>query len=184
MTVDLDLAVPVAEPAVAGGAPHLTADRWAKANRHLLRKALAEFAHERILVPEIFDAGTDHAAGTGKAAAPASYRVVSDHGTHEYQFEARVLDLDHWSIDARSIRCLQNGQDAPLDVLEFITAFHGTLGINIQMLPVYLEEVSSTLASHAYKQWAGQPSADALAAGVTGGLDPAADFQAIERSMT
>ena len=184
MTVDLDLALPAAAPTVAGGAPHLTADRWAKANRHLLRKALAEFAHERILVPEIFDAGTDHAAGTGKAAAPASYRVVSDHGTHEYQFEARVLDLDHWSIDARSIRCLQNGEDAPLDVLEFITAFHGTLGINIQMLPVYLEEVSSTLASHAYKQWAGQPSADALAAGVTGGLDPAADFQAIERSMT
>ncbi len=52
------------------------------------------------------------------------------------------------------------------------------------MLPVYLEEISSTLAGHAYKQWLGQPTAQELAAGVTGGADVAADFQAIERSMT
>jgi siderophore synthetase component len=52
------------------------------------------------------------------------------------------------------------------------------------MLPVYLEEISSTLASHAYKQWMGQPPARELAAGATGGSDPATDFQVIERSMT
>ncbi|MDO8396111.1 MAG: IucA/IucC family protein [Dietzia sp.] len=52
------------------------------------------------------------------------------------------------------------------------------------MLPVYLEEISSTLASHAYKQWIGQPSSAELAAGVTGGADAAIDFQTIERSMT
>ena len=163
------------DPAAAGtanAAPHLNADRWDNANRHLLRKALAEFSHERILAPEPLD----EKAG--------NYRVRSDDGTLEYRFTARLLELEHWSIDAGSIHCFREGAEQPLDVLEFITAFHGTLGINLQMLPVYLEEVSSTLASHAYKQWAGQPPAEELAAGVTGGLNPAVDFQAIERSMT
>ncbi|YCQ22614.1 IucA/IucC family siderophore biosynthesis protein [Arthrobacter sp. Z1-9] len=163
--------------------PHLTGDRWDNANRHLLRKALAEFSHERIIAPERCpDAGANGVAGA--VAGTGSYRVCSDDGTQEYRFTARVLELDHWSIDAASIRCFQDGAEMPLDVLDFITAFHRTLGINLQMLPVYLEEVSSTLASHAYKQWAGQPSAAELAAGVTGGVDRAADFQAIERSMT
>ncbi|MDQ0675505.1 siderophore synthetase component [Pseudarthrobacter siccitolerans] len=177
MTVHLDSAVPArsATAATANAAPHLDGDRWDNANRHLLRKALAEFSHERIITPE-----TMSRTGSGAAA----YRVRSDDGTHEYRFDARVLELEHWSIDAGSIRSFQDGTEAPLDVLEFITAFHGTLGINLQMLPVYLEEVSSTLASHAYKQWAGQPWAAELAAGVTGGRNPAVDFQAIERSMT
>jgi siderophore synthetase component len=177
VTVHVDSALPSlsATAATANAAPHLDGDRWDNANRHLLRKALAEFSHERIIAPEPM-------SRTGSGAG--SYRVRSDDGTHEYRFDARVLDLDHWYIDAGSIRCFQGGTEAPLDVLEFITAFHGTLGINLQMLPVYLEEVSSTLASHAYKQWAGQPSAVELAAGVTAGRNPAVDFQAIERSMT
>jgi siderophore synthetase component len=174
VTIDLDpalSAVPAAAPHLSA-VPHLTGDRWDNANRHLLRKALAEFSHERILAPELLASG----AGT--------YRVRSDDGALEYRFNARVLELEHWSIDAGSIRCFQDGTEVPLDVLEFITSFHETLGINLQMLPVYLEEVSSTLASHSYKQWAGQPPAAELAAGVTGGLNPAEDFQAIERSMT
>ena len=32
--------------------PHLAPERWAAANRHLVRKALAEFLHERILEPQ------------------------------------------------------------------------------------------------------------------------------------
>ncbi|WP_461188870.1 IucA/IucC family protein [Arthrobacter sp. Z4-13] len=163
--------------APTAAAPHLTGDRWDKANRHLLRKALAEFSHERILAPERL--GGEPVTGDNE-----NYRVRSDDGTHEYRFSARVLELGHWSINAGSIRHFHEGTEMPLDVLEFITAFSGVLGINIQMLPVYLEEISSTLASHAYKQWAGQPSAAKLAAGVTGGWDRAADFQAIERSMT
>lgn len=177
MTVQLESTIPLTGPAAA--APHLSGERWDAANRHLLRKALAEFSHERILTPE-------HVAAAPAAAAPEAglYRVRSADGVHEYRFTARILELEHWSIDAASLRHFQDGTEAPLDVLEFITVFHGTLGINLQMLPVYLEEVSSTLASHAYKQWAGQPSAAELAAGITGGLDAAADFQAIERSMT
>ncbi|WP_442858521.1 IucA/IucC family protein [Arthrobacter sp. 9AX] len=164
--MDLDPALTL----VPAAAPHLSGDRWDNANRHLLRKALAEFSHERILAPELLVAGN------------GAYRVRS--ASLEYRFTARVLELEHWSIDAGSIRCFRDGTESPLDVLEFITAFHETLGINLQMLPVHLEEVSSTLASHVYKQWAGQPPAAELAAGVTGGLDPARDFQAIERSMT
>ena len=120
----------------------------------------------------------------------------------EYRFTARKLELDHWSIADMSIRRFEAGTcpDMPtleseewagpagegpeLDALRFITEFRNTLGIRVEMLPVYLEEISSTLASHAYKQWRGQPSAAELAAGVTGGADPALDFQTIERSMT
>jgi siderophore synthetase component len=153
-------------------APHLTPERWAAANRHLVRKALAEFSHERILVPEPIGKGV------------GGYRVRSDDGTVEYRFSARILQLDHWSVDAGSITCSRDGQDAALDALRFITEFSGTLSIRQEMLPVYLEEISSTLSSHAFKQWMGQPSSAELAAGVTGGADVAADFQAIERSMT
>ena len=63
------------------------------------------------------------------------------------------------------------GEETELDALRFITEFRDTLGIREEMLPVYLEEISSTLASHAYKQWMGQPSSAELAAGVTGGAD-------------
>jgi len=153
-------------------APHLTPERWAAANRHLVRKALAEFSHERILVPE----------PTGNGAG--GYRVRSDDGTVEYRFSARILQLDHWSVDAASITCSRDGQDAPLDALRFITELSGTLGIRQEMLPIYLEEISSTLSSHAFKQWMGQPSSAELAAGVTRGADVATDFQTIERSMT
>ncbi|MFP3461750.1 IucA/IucC family siderophore biosynthesis protein [Arthrobacter globiformis] len=158
-------------------APHLTPERWAAANRHLVRKALAEFSHERILVPEPVGGGNDR-------NSDGRYRVRSDDGTAEYRFSARILQLDHWSVDAASITCSRDGQDAPLDALTFITEFSGTLGIRQEMLPVYLEEISSTLSSHAFKQWMGQPSSAELAAGVTRGADAATDFQTIERSMT
>ncbi|MEC5179886.1 IucA/IucC family protein [Arthrobacter sp. CG_A4] len=198
-------------------AAHLTPERWAAANRHLIRKALAEFSHERILVPELvvpegcgaegFGPGEPGPVESGQnvlgvAQKAADYRIISDDGAVEYRFTARRLELDHWSIADMSIRRLDAGacSDLPgsgaeewacpaeegleLDALRFITEFRGTLGIREEMLPVYLEEISSTLASHAYKQWRGQPSAEELAAGVTGGANAAVDFQAIERSMT
>lgn len=181
--------------AAGNATAHLTPERWAAANRHVVRKALAEFSHERILTPELL--GPDPAA-----AGLARYRVTSDDGTVEYRFSARKLELDHWSIVDMSIRRLEAGasRDMPgrgaeegacprgermeLDALRFITEFRDTLGIREEILPVYLEEISSTLSSHAYKQWVGQPSSAELAAGVTGGADAAIDFQAIERSMT
>ena len=161
-------------------ATHLTPERWAAANRHLVRKALAEFSHERILSPERTGSGGQ----AGSTDHFNEYRVLSDDDSVEYRFSARVLHLDHWSVDAASIRCSRDGQDEPLDALRFITEFREALGIRQEMLPVYLEEISSTLSSHAYRQWMGQPSSAELAAGVTGGADVATDFQTIERSMT
>ncbi|WP_284754391.1 IucA/IucC family siderophore biosynthesis protein [Arthrobacter sp. efr-133-R2A-120] len=158
---------------------HLNPERWAVANRHLVRKALAEFSHERILTPELLGE-----AGTGLGL----YCVVSDDGTVEYRFRARILELDHWSIPAESIVRIERGAaegtpELPLDALSFITEFRDTLGIREEMLPVYLEEISSTLASHAYKQGACRSSA-ALIAGISSDSDPSAGFQAIERSMS
>ncbi|MDP9981039.1 siderophore synthetase component [Pseudarthrobacter oxydans] len=194
---------------------HLTPERWAAANRHVIRKALAEFSHERILTPELLtpEPTPEGAGGLSRTGAPcpavpadprdpAHYRVTSDDGAVEYRFTARRLELDHWSIADTSIRRIEAwaypdmptpgaeggacpaGPGAELDALRFVTEFRDTLGIREEMLPVYLEEISSTLSSHAYKQWRGQPSAAELAAGVTGGADAAIDFQTIERSMT
>ncbi|OFI39313.1 IucA/IucC family protein [Arthrobacter sp. SW1] len=168
----------------AASVEHLTPERWAAANRHLVRKAIAEFSHERILVPELV---REEGAGVG------TYRVVSDDAAVEYRFQASVLELEHWSIPAESIvRTLLEPAEAtegagpselPLDALDFIAEFRDTLAIREEQLPVYLEEISSTLAGHAYKQ--GNPLGSAeLAAGITGGEDVAADFQAIERTMS
>lgn len=167
-------------------AAHLNPERWAAANRHLVCKALAEFSHERILVPQLLGRAL---AGPkpGRPGETAEYRVLSDESTVEYRFSARLLELDHWCIDAASIRRKRTDAadaEAGLDALSFITEFRTTLGIREEMLPVYLEEISSTLSSHAYKQWMGQPGAAELVAGVTGGANPAIDFQVIERSMT
>ncbi|MGO4246087.1 IucA/IucC family siderophore biosynthesis protein [Paenarthrobacter sp. RAF54_2] len=159
---------------VAESVSHLTPERWVVANRHLVRKAIAEFSHERILVPELI---REEGAGVGL------YKVVSDDATAEYRFRARLLALEHWSVSAESIARLRGTDELTLDALDFITEFHEALAIRQEMLPVYLEEISSTLASHAYKQ--GKPfSSRELAAGITRGADRAADFQAIEHSMT
>ncbi|MFD3403879.1 IucA/IucC family protein [Kribbella sp. NPDC058693] len=130
---------------------HLNPDVWAVANRALVRKALAEFAHERILIPVVI--------GNGFAVGG-------------YRFTARLYPLNHWDIDAASIVRDDGG---PIDALEFITAFHEELGIGAEMLPVYLEEISSTLASAAYKL----SKPDLTAADLV-----TADFQVIEAAMT
>ena len=54
-------------------ATHLTPERWAAANRHLIRKALAEFSHERILVPERLTP----ALSSGSAGLPAGNPVTA-----------------------------------------------------------------------------------------------------------
>ncbi|MFG2332181.1 IucA/IucC family protein [Streptomyces sp. NPDC048604] len=140
---------------------HLTPERWADANRALIRKGLAEFAHERLLTPEDLGDGT--------------YRVLSDDGRTEYRFTADRYALDHWQIDAESITRTRNGTELPLDALEFITELRQALALTDEILPVYLEEITSTLAGTAYKSTKPQTSAADLAE---------ADFQAIETGMT
>ncbi|MEU8224491.1 IucA/IucC family siderophore biosynthesis protein [Kribbella sp. NPDC048915] len=124
-------------------------DNWTVVNHALVRKALAEFTHERILEP-VAD-GNEYVVG-------------------RYRFSARHYPLNHWDIGT-----VVRDDGGAVDALEFITEFHEQLGIGREMLPVYLEEISSTLASAAYKLSKPDLTAQDL---VT------ADFQTIEAAMT
>ncbi|MFE7325684.1 IucA/IucC family protein [Streptomyces sp. NPDC057565] len=146
---------------VTAAVAHLTPERWATANRQLVRKALAEFTHERLLTPEPL--------GTGL------YAVRSDDTATEYRFAARRFALDHWQVDANSVTRHRNGTELPLDALEFFVELRETLGLSAEILPVYLEEISSTLAGTAYKLTKEPVTSAALVA---------AGFQAIETGMT
>lgn len=64
---------------------HLTPAHWATANRQLVRKALAEFAHERLLTPNRSGATvTPYAATTRRpstASAPGDSRSTTGRST-------------------------------------------------------------------------------------------------------
>ncbi|MET7764902.1 IucA/IucC family siderophore biosynthesis protein [Streptomyces sp. NPDC005393] len=142
---------------------HLTPDLWERAGRLLIRKALAEFAHERLLTPERQNDGR--------------YAVTSDNSASTYRFAARVLSLDHWLVDADSItRHGRDGAELPLDSLDFFIELRSALGLSEDILPVYLEEISSTLSGTAYKL-AAEPAVGAAELAKSG-------FQEIETGMT
>ncbi|GAA2952692.1 IucA/IucC family protein [Kitasatospora cinereorecta] len=145
----------------ADSVAHLTPERWAAADRLLIRKALAEFSHERLLVPTPL--GGDR------------YAVHSDDGATEYRFTARRFALDHWQVDAESVTRRRHGSDVPLDALEFFVELRTALGLSAEILPVYLEEISSTLAGTAYKLTRKPTTAAELVA---------AGFQPIETGVT
>jgi siderophore synthetase component len=141
-------------------AAHLTPAHLARAQRHLVAKAIAEFSHERLLAPEpIGDA----------------WRVVVPDAPVEYRFEAIRTELEHWVLDEASLTRLVDGAPADLDAQALIIELQPVLGLSDQLLPVYLEEIASTLASAAFKIARGGPSADELLT---------ADFPAIESAMT
>ncbi|KJK51550.1 IucA/IucC family protein [Streptomyces sp. NRRL F-4428] len=140
---------------------HLSPELWARANRALVRKAIAEFAHERLLTP--VSLGGDR------------WSVVSDDGAVEYRFDATRQALDHWSVDEAGITRLRDGASLPLDALDFHIEFQQTLGLSPEVLPVYLEEISSTLAGSAFKYTKPQIPAAVLAK---------SSFQDIETGMT
>jgi len=108
---------------------------WDQANRALLKKALSELSHERLLTPLL---------RSGDAAS-GSYQL--DAGPARYSFAARRLPLDHWDIEPSSISRTVAGDPAPLDALDFVLEFRDALGVREEMLPVYLEEVTATLRS-------------------------------------
>ncbi|MGW2122098.1 IucA/IucC family protein [Streptomyces sp. NPDC001758] len=140
---------------------HLSPHRWARANRLLIRKALAEFAHERLLTPE--------ATGDGR------YAVQSDDGLTRYTFTAALRALDHWQVDADSITRHRGDAELELAALDFFVELRKSLGLSDEVLPVYLEEVSSTLSGTCYKLTKPEiTSAELIDAG----------FQAIETGMT
>ncbi|KQX82764.1 IucA/IucC family siderophore biosynthesis protein [Streptomyces sp. Root1310] len=145
---------------LADAVAHLSPERWEKANRLLVRKALAEFAHERLITPEEKD---------------GRFVVRSDDGLTSYRFTAVRHALDHWQVDAGSITRTRDGAGLPLAALDFFIELKKTLGLSEEILPVYLEEISSTLSGTCYKLTKPQiTSAELVRSG----------FQAIETGMT
>lgn len=138
---------------------HLTPLRWASANRHLVAKALSEFSHERLITPSLVGAG----------------KYELECGAVSYCFDATIRVLEHWSIDASSIVRKRDGVLLPLDAAELVLELRVDLGLSDEVLPVYLEEISATLAAAAYKLEKPSLSAAEL---VT------SDFQVVESAMT
>ncbi|GHH12602.1 IucA/IucC family protein [Streptomyces rubradiris] len=145
---------------LADSVAHLSPERWERANRLLVRKALAEFAHERLITPEE-DGG--------------HYVVRSDDGLTAYRFAAVRRALDHWQIDADSITRHRDGGELPLAALDFFIELKESLGLSDEILPVYLEEISSTLSGTCFKLTKPRMTSAELAR---------AGFQAIETGMT
>ncbi|MFF4019336.1 IucA/IucC family protein [Streptomyces sp. NPDC001843] len=145
---------------LADAVAHLSPERWEQANRLLVRKALAEFAHERLITPE---------------AEGNAYVVRSDDGLTRYRFTAVRRALDHWQVDADSITRHRDGAELPLAALDFFIELKQSLGLSDDILPVYLEEISSTLSGTCYKLAKPQVTAAELAA---------SGFQAVETGMT
>ncbi|MFE2300939.1 IucA/IucC family protein [Streptomyces sp. NPDC059445] len=140
---------------------HLSPEHWAHANRLLLRKALAEFAHERLITPRVL--------------ADGRYEVLGDDGLTSYRFTATRHLLDHWQVAAESITRHRDGAELPLSALDFFIELRTSLGLSDEILPVYLEEISSTLAGTCYKLTKPRIPVRELAG---------AGFQAIETGMT
>ncbi|WP_415940844.1 IucA/IucC family protein [Streptomyces sp. 067-1] len=148
---------------LADAVAHLTPEHWERADRLLVRKALAEFTHERLLTPEREPDGE-------------SYVVRSDDGTTEYRFTATLRALDHWQVAADSITRHRHGTELPLSALDFFVELKQTLGLSDEILPVYLEEISSTLSGTCYKLTKPRVTSAELAR--------SDDFQAVETGMT
>ncbi|CAL2064043.1 GNAT family N-acetyltransferase [Tenacibaculum sp. 190524A05c] len=145
---------------------HIQPAVWEQANRLLIKKALCEFSHELLIEPKVQN---DLENGYKE------YVIKADDSNIIYFFNAKLLALNHYMIDENSIRKTINNQVAELDAIFFIKEFRKALGIADEKMPVYLEEIISTLYGSAFKITKGNPTAKELAT---------ADFQTIEQSMT
>ena len=145
---------------------HLTPELWHKVNRLLVRKAIAEYAHEQLFSPQLL--------GASEREGWQRYELAADTEGCVYRFEARTMALRHWHIEPASIERLLDGQPQALDALTFVIDFKRTLGIPADKLPVYLDEISSTLYGAAFKHGERALSSAELAD---------ADYQTIEAAM-
>lgn len=139
---------------------HLTPENLAVAQRHLVAKAIAEFAHERLLAP---------------VAVADAWALTSPAGDTTYSFAAERLALDHWAVDPSTLRRLVKDEPADLDVQDFVVEFGELLGIPDALLPTYLEELAATLAAACWKLTHSTATVDDLLT---------ADYQAVEAAMT
>ncbi|MCW2768728.1 MAG: family N-acetyltransferase [Aeromicrobium sp.] len=147
-------------PRATGSVEHLTPEPMERAHRHLVAKAIAELSHERLLDP--CPRGDDH-------------ELVTPDGLTTYRFHAHRYDLEHWVVEPASISRLVVGQPAAVDAPAFIAEHAEVIGLPAALVPTYLEQVSSTLASAAWKHVHGVLFVEDLLR---------ADFQMIESAMT
>lgn len=120
---------------------HLNPENWARVNRLHLCKMMSEFAHELLIEPELIEQDGEWNC----------YLLGADQASIEYCFRAQHFSLEHWYIDPESIEKTVNGETAILDSQAFIIEFASCLGMDETPLPIYLEEVASTLYGSAYK---------------------------------
>ncbi|WP_025373301.1 IucA/IucC family protein [Advenella mimigardefordensis] len=138
-------------PATQQHLNHLEPETWKQVNRHLVAKAIVEFSHEQILQPILcddVDIDSKYSDGNNWQA----YALVSEDEKTRYRFLAYPMKLRHWHICESSIIRDCDGQPHDLDALSFMIDFKETLGIAQDKLPVYLDEISSTLYGAAYKR--------------------------------
>lgn len=152
---------------------HLSPEAWASANRHLVCKALSEFSHEQIFTPKLIES---------MDGGWAVYQIQTDDSNCSYFFKAKKMSLRHWRIAKESIKRViddtlvnKEGKPTSLDALVLINDFKQTLGIAEEKLPIYLDEISSTLYGAAYKMRNSNIPCSEL-------VD--ADYQTFESSMT
>ncbi|MCL1125413.1 IucA/IucC family protein [Shewanella surugensis] len=120
-------------------------DTWTLVNQLHVKKCIAELAHERIITPLLLSEDNHEAQEWG------CYQLDADESGISYVFKAKKLALDHWFIDSETIEKRKNDEWVPLDSLLFIIEFRKSLDIAEANLATYLEEISSTLYSSAYK---------------------------------
>jgi siderophore synthetase component len=164
MNAAIDLLDAAVDTTPESATQHLQPQVWAKVNRLLICKAIVEFAHELLIQPQLL--ATEGGWGHYSLAVPE--RNIA------YRFRAQLLSLDHWRIEHASIEKLVDDAPAPLDALNFIIEFSKTVGIPEATLPIYLDEISSTLYGSAYKH---------AKKGLTAEQLTHADFQAVETAM-
>lgn len=152
---------------------HINKENWQQANRQHISKAISEFSHERLIHPKK-EIVNKNESNLSRQTAVSQYYLHADENI-EYRFNAKILQLNHWSIDSKSIKKYVDNKLEPLDSIKFIIEFQQSLAINADMLPTYLEEISSTLYSSAYKLASEKYNSKHLVA---------ASFQQVETSMT
>lgn len=125
-------------------ATHLQSAVWLKVNRLLLCKSISEFSHECLLKPQLLTAKKND-------DQYLDYRLISDDYLASYTFRARRMAMDHWLIDSDSLQKNVDGKVVVLDSLLFIIEFKQQIGINDTVITTYLEEITGTLYSSAFK---------------------------------
>ncbi|WP_299602843.1 GNAT family N-acetyltransferase [uncultured Aquimarina sp.] len=145
---------------------HLQPEVWNKVNTLFVTKAITEFSHELLIQPVVLEQLEN---------GWNSYILKTDNPTIQYQFNAKPLALNHLWIRSESIKKYNESESVSIDGILFIKEFRKQLGIKDTQMPVYLEEIISTLYGSAFKFLKGNPTSEELAT---------SDFQTIEQSMT